>query len=168
MGLLQEINRQFLHPIGMALQIDGDKFSIQDLRHDPEGMIFDEVELPKYKAFAKFASERHEKREKSLGYIVQPLPVDPMCARIDITMVERLDKAIVTIFDEYYNRTVRRGTIDEVCNFLECSINGWPHDFEYVSGSWWNLTPESYQRVAPEPNKEIAHAQQREDQTSAE
>ena len=46
-GYLQELNRAFLHPLGLALEISIDdngteKISgIQDHRDDPEGVIFD-------------------------------------------------------------------------------------------------------------------------------
>ena len=46
LGLLMEVNRLFLHPLGLALEIEVDegghmKFGqVQDLRDDPEGMMF--------------------------------------------------------------------------------------------------------------------------------
>jgi len=46
-GFLQELNRQFLHPLGLAMEIavddDGNESisGIQDHRDDPEGVIYD-------------------------------------------------------------------------------------------------------------------------------
>jgi hypothetical protein len=45
LGLLQEVNRLFLHPRGLALEVvvdeDGERFGgIWDYREDPEGMAF--------------------------------------------------------------------------------------------------------------------------------
>lgn len=46
LGYLQELNRRFLHPLGLALEIglDGDgneRFGqVWDCREDPEGLIF--------------------------------------------------------------------------------------------------------------------------------
>ncbi len=46
LGLLQEVNRQFFHPRGLALEIivDGEERfgGIWDFRDDPEGMAFAE------------------------------------------------------------------------------------------------------------------------------
>ena len=48
-GYLQEVNRQFLHPLGLALAISideddpddpGEFYSVWDYREDPEGMTF--------------------------------------------------------------------------------------------------------------------------------
>ena len=46
-GFLQEANRQFFHPLGLALSVDiagdGNYYlgSVWDYREDPEGMFFD-------------------------------------------------------------------------------------------------------------------------------
>ncbi len=46
LGYLQEINRQFLHPLGLALEIEVNGnietiVGIQDHRNDPEGVFYD-------------------------------------------------------------------------------------------------------------------------------
>lgn len=46
-GFLQEVNRQFLHPLGLALEVSiddtGQEFitGVWDYRDDPEGIIYD-------------------------------------------------------------------------------------------------------------------------------
>ena len=46
-GFLQELNRQFLHPLGLALEVNKDDDGnetlggVWDYRDDPEGIIFD-------------------------------------------------------------------------------------------------------------------------------
>lgn len=46
LGLLQEVNRRFLHPLGLALEVvvegDGETHfgGVWDYRDDPEGIIF--------------------------------------------------------------------------------------------------------------------------------
>ena len=46
-GFLQEANRQFFHPLGLALEVQMDDednytlYSIWDYRDDPEGIYFD-------------------------------------------------------------------------------------------------------------------------------
>jgi len=85
-GLLQEINRQFLHPMGLALSVayeDGSDtpngFSgIWDYRDDPEGLIFSDDNPDFTAAKAKKALEmfntKREARMRNLGYHVQPPP----------------------------------------------------------------------------------------------
>ena len=47
-GFVQEMNRQFLHPLGLAMSVRLDHNGVeqfggfQDYRYDNEGMIFDE------------------------------------------------------------------------------------------------------------------------------
>ena len=87
-GLLQEVNRQFFHPRGLALTVGAETdddtgevigpwklVGVQDYRDDPEGFIFDEETLSEEKA-AKVAAdlaEREEPRRKALGYLIQPV-----------------------------------------------------------------------------------------------
>lgn len=84
LGLLQEINRQFLHPMGMALEmIEEDDGSVPgfggvwDYRDDPEGMYFGE-ELSKNIKFKEKAEkvkemfeEKRKEREKKFGWHIQ-------------------------------------------------------------------------------------------------
>jgi len=79
LGLLHELNRQFLHPLGLALVFKTDDetgeckyFGIQNNTDDLEGMLFSELNEEKMKAFNSFAQERYKARLEALGYIVQP------------------------------------------------------------------------------------------------
>lgn len=89
MGLIFEINRRILHPLGMALSIeieedadDEGKFGgVWDSRDDPEGFEFgDEIfveGLKKYEEYMK--SEGDQKlaaRVAALGYVIQGEPVE--------------------------------------------------------------------------------------------
>jgi hypothetical protein len=78
-GYLQELNRQFLHPLGLAIEVavdpDGKEYlgRIWDSRDDPEGIIFEGIDLkPKadnvYRLFIKAALTR----ARRFGYVVQP------------------------------------------------------------------------------------------------
>ena len=92
-GYLQEVNRQFLHPLGLSLAIQVDNENdyitlagIIDDRDDPEGIIFD------YTAEGRYSSEElndvwdkatniHElqlnkqiSRIDLFGYTIEPLP----------------------------------------------------------------------------------------------
>lgn len=83
-GLLQEVNRQFFHPLGLALEVHVNDdlpceiiTSLWDYRDDPEGMIFGgELEPYREKAqrVADLAAEKRPAREAALGFWIQPLP----------------------------------------------------------------------------------------------
>lgn len=85
-GLLQEVNRQFLHPMGLALEvvIDDDgtyKFGeIWDYRDDEEGMLFGK-DITSKKEFAEKARRVSEmfydkafKRIDKFGNHIQQVP----------------------------------------------------------------------------------------------
>lgn len=80
-GYLHELNRLFLHPLGLALEVvveeDGSEHlgGVWDYRDDPEGMIYGEDTLSPQKAdrIAQISGERFHPRQASLGYWVQPV-----------------------------------------------------------------------------------------------
>ena len=91
-GYLQEVNRQFFHPLGLALGVEGpndpnadqmwDLHSVWDYRDDPEGMQFDYrggTNDPE-EAARKAANVRAQQlklqnsRFKALGFLVEPIP----------------------------------------------------------------------------------------------
>ena len=83
LGYLQELNRLFLHPLGLALSVavvgEEETFGpIWDYRDDPGGIRIDESIIDdKVRARAKrIEIERLEKtktRLEEIGYIIQPL-----------------------------------------------------------------------------------------------
>jgi hypothetical protein len=83
-GLLQELNRQFLHPLGLALEVvvpeEGSEEEyrfgkVWDYRDDPEGLRFGEETLSSEKA--KYGAELFEEKAKvrmeSYGWVIQPI-----------------------------------------------------------------------------------------------
>jgi hypothetical protein len=80
LGYLQELNRLFLHPLGLALEVvlDGDgaaRFgSIWDARNDPEGICYGEP-MDRAKAEHVYAEQqtRWGPRRDGLGYFIQPI-----------------------------------------------------------------------------------------------
>jgi len=91
-GYLQELNRRFLHPLGLSLELTVDekdevvKFAgVLDKRRDPVGFLYDEKFLEEHaKIFFHRANaieqERQQKilaRKKKFGWAVQPLNIDP-------------------------------------------------------------------------------------------
>lgn len=85
-GYLQEVNRYFLHPLGLALTVEQDDHgatrlhSIQDFRAAPEGMIFADGVMDADKAARVWAERgiRAGIRQTGLGYVVQPAPGEPI------------------------------------------------------------------------------------------
>lgn len=81
-GLLFEINRRVLHPLGLALEVfiedDGTEVikSLWDCRHDPEGILYAEDLLPLGAGkITRYMSEQGiealNKRFNTLGYVIQ-------------------------------------------------------------------------------------------------
>lgn len=73
-GVVQEINRQLLHPVGLALarHEDGSLHILTD--PDPEGWNFQGFNLrPRYATFLLRQAEWHPRRRQALGYVVQPI-----------------------------------------------------------------------------------------------
>lgn len=91
-GLLFEINRRILHPMGLALAVqfpdDGEldpsletaTINILDNRNDPEGWVFDEETLTEGQAkLEKFVAEngivqKLMTRRAQLGFVTQTIP----------------------------------------------------------------------------------------------
>lgn len=88
-GYLQEVNRQFLHPLGLALSVtineDGSEYlnGILDYRDEPCGIIYDLENLDKnkiedFKLKMDFIEKEFNRTIKSridkLGYGVEQLP----------------------------------------------------------------------------------------------
>lgn len=81
-GYLQEVNRLFLHPLGLALEVivdhDCERFGdVWDSRDDSEGLIFEFDNITEAKQNAEKVSHEYMKRKqariKLLGQIVQPI-----------------------------------------------------------------------------------------------
>jgi len=82
-GLLFEINRKVLHPLGLALAVEIDdegnySFSseVWDCRDDPEGVVFSDESFYSgvdklEKMFRDWGEDKLEERLKELGYVVQ-------------------------------------------------------------------------------------------------
>lgn len=88
-GYLQEVNRQFFHPMGLALAIsiddDGSETlgGIWDYRTDPEGIQFD-LKSSNFDRISTFAARKTNvdaqrekiatKRQERLGFDIEPIP----------------------------------------------------------------------------------------------
>jgi hypothetical protein len=83
LGYLQELNRRFLHPLGLALEVDiaddGTETigGIMDCRADPEGVRYQSKESAGFVARCAAIDaeylDRRTARAEALGYWVQPI-----------------------------------------------------------------------------------------------
>jgi len=87
-GYLQELNRRFLHPLGLALSVDIDEDGnetfgeIWDYRSDEEGIYYDllnssDERINKFKENAQYIDseleKRKEKRIEIFGDVIEPI-----------------------------------------------------------------------------------------------
>ena len=87
-GYLQEVNRRFLHPLGLALEVklndDGEEVlgGVWDSRDDEEGIYYDlanseEERVVRFKKNKEFIDsefeKKKEKREKLLGNQIEKI-----------------------------------------------------------------------------------------------
>jgi hypothetical protein len=82
-GYLQEANRRFFHPLGLALTVaaplpgEFTELWIQDFRGDPEGLVFDELsDLDSRRKARQIDREWYRRavlRKLALNYVVQPI-----------------------------------------------------------------------------------------------
>lgn len=79
-GYLQELNRRFLHPLGLALEVivnqDGTEVlgAIWDGRDDSEGFVYgpDTMEAEKTQRVSEELRKRKHIRSQKLGFVIQP------------------------------------------------------------------------------------------------
>lgn len=90
-GYLQELNRRFLHPLGLALEVkiedDGTEVlgGVWDYREDLEGIYYDlensdETRINNFKRKKNFIDSElqiiGDSRMKKLGFIIEPIDED--------------------------------------------------------------------------------------------
>jgi len=83
LGILQEVNRQFFHPLGLALEVtisDDEEITepyisgVWDYRDDPEGITYGEniIDRKKIERVYELYLAHAEERVKKFGWVVQP------------------------------------------------------------------------------------------------
>lgn len=77
-GILQEVNRCFFHPLGLALAVnfDPDTKKATGLAciyedDDPEGTCYESINIDKANAFRQWKLGRAPNREKAFGFVIQ-------------------------------------------------------------------------------------------------
>ena len=80
-GFLQEANRQFFHPLGLALEVSIDNETgeeklngVWDYRNDAEGILFGDntIDTQKVADVKSLYDEKSKVRMERYGFIVQP------------------------------------------------------------------------------------------------
>ena len=107
-GFLQELNRQFLHPMGLALEVVKDDNGnevlggIWDYRDDPEGIVFDiansdDERIKRFQENEERVKKHIDKmiasRIESLGFGVEMIPekINPL---IDVNGIKNFEKKL--------------------------------------------------------------------------
>lgn len=131
-GLLFEINRSVLHPLGLALMVDDSGFrGLLDVRHDPEGFIFDEEALASgtKKFFAYMASHGDEAltaRWRRLGFQEQPISGEATDELVATLLGRALDRIRKAAREDAVIRRIPEalpGTSpDDIVDFLQIAI----------------------------------------------
>lgn len=88
-GFLQEVNRRFFHPLGLALQLIVDDTGkvisfggIRDFRDDPEGLIFSDEDFnaiefgQKKERIDYLLCGKAQIRNERYGFVIQDRPVE--------------------------------------------------------------------------------------------
>lgn len=71
-GIFQEINRTFLHPLGIELRPNYEKNEVEVyVTDDPKGYLLDKVSEMKRQAFYKFNLRKQTERNKMVGFGIQ-------------------------------------------------------------------------------------------------
>jgi molecular chaperone GrpE len=122
MGYLQELNRRFLHPLGLAMEIsinengDEELSGVWDYRDDSEGIYYDinnsdDVRKDKFKKNKEFIDNeiinRYKSRKDQIGFDVEVIPNSP----------EKYDEKFLNLaadFENFKKRTLKEK--EEIAN----------------------------------------------------
>ena len=72
-GILQEINRSFLHPLSMEMRINsklGEEIEIHTT-DNPKGFLLDRINKFQSRIFSRFSIQKHTERNRLLGFAIQ-------------------------------------------------------------------------------------------------
>jgi hypothetical protein len=70
-GILQELNRTFLNPLGLDLKINKKAELKLEKTEDPEGVILHTVDTFRLKVFNDYRNKKHKERLEKTGFIIQ-------------------------------------------------------------------------------------------------
>lgn len=142
LGYLQEVNRHFLHPLGLAIFVIADEdgsnarqMGVQDYRDDPEGCAYDDETLkePGTETRASYVRMMWDRaagvRLAHMGWVVQPLageePEETVLIRLDrwasLETIAQNAAAVVALPDNTRPGTVIPG-FSEALELLKTSV----------------------------------------------
>lgn len=70
-GILQELNRTFLNPLGLDLKLNKEAELKLEKTEDPEGIILHTVDTFQLKIFNDYRNKKHKERLEKVGFIIQ-------------------------------------------------------------------------------------------------
>lgn len=70
-GILQELNRTFLNPLGLRLNLNKEAEIKLEKTEDPEGVILHTVDTFRLKIFNDYRNKKHKERLEKVGFIIQ-------------------------------------------------------------------------------------------------
>lgn len=134
-GYLQEVNRQFFHPLGLALAVDHDgkvPLMVLDNRDDPEGMFFSEEQLNtpdaegKAMRIANEQGERAAARRDLCGGVIQSIPTKLRLPKVEVG--PQID-----------------GTVGEILTWTAKGVDTPPDPENWTPDVWYRTTPDGEQ-----------------------
>jgi hypothetical protein len=71
-GIVHEINRTFLHPLGLDLRVNNDEQEIEFYQtDDPKGFLLERINKMYTQVFNRLSVTKHTMRQKELGFGIQ-------------------------------------------------------------------------------------------------
>lgn len=143
LGLVQEMNRRFLHPLGLAMEVTiddktGEETIVRfwDNREDPEGWNYgpDTIDTNKARTIFDEEARRLDHRERTLGYGIQPLPAPKEVAVRELGVGETFAwrDTVWKVIERRTGSTIARGEqFSNIQEFTEKVQSGVP--------SWWTV-----------------------------
>lgn len=163
LGYLQEANRRYFHPLGLALEVKVDEDGtetlggIQDFRDDPEGLIFtdnpDDAAAMSERAarIDREWKDRQSTRQHAFGWMVQPLP-RPDHAPQMITITATVDgSGKWAVYDDLHLASRGRGYFGAAtANTLMDAVRAWADRVEATANAEVGLVADRRREQAAE------------------
>lgn len=70
-GIMSEVNRTFFHPLGLEIGVNYKDCKVEFSQSKDEEITFDRIDKLRQGIFRAYAEQRHNKRYKKLGFLIQ-------------------------------------------------------------------------------------------------